>query len=90
MLKLAVEWGKVDKLLPRVEMLPGENHRDRVLTADEEASYLNAASAVGQSILDAYHSAFDGIRAAQRGEEPIEPRDPYLLRDATTILIDFG
>ena len=90
MLKLAVEWGKVDKLLPRVEMLPGENHRDRVLTADEEASYLNAASAVGQSILDAYHSAFDGIRAAQRGEEPIEPLDPYLLRDATTILIDFG
>lgn len=90
MLKLAVEWGKVDKLLPRVEMLPGENHRDRVLTADEEAKYLEAASAVGQSILDAHQRALDGIRAMERGEEPIEPRDPFLLRDATTILIDCG
>jgi integrase len=90
MLKLAVEWGKVDKLLPRVEMLPGENHRERVLTADEEARYVEAAAAVGQSILDGYQHALDGIRAAQRGEEPIEPRDPFLLRDVTTILIDFG
>jgi integrase len=90
MLKLAVEWGKVDKLLPRVEMLPGENHRERVLTADEEARYVEAAAAVGQSILDGYQHALDGIRAAQRGEEPIEPRDPFLLRDATTILIDCG
>jgi hypothetical protein len=32
MLKLAVEWGKVEKLLPKVEMLNGENHRERVLS----------------------------------------------------------
>jgi len=90
MLRLPVERGRVDKLLPRVEMLPGENHRDRVLTADEDAKYLEAASAVGQGIVDAYHRALDEIRATQRGEEPIEPRDPFLLRDITTILIDCG
>ncbi len=33
MQKLAMEWGKVNKALPKVEMLPGENHRDRVLTS---------------------------------------------------------
>jgi len=90
MLKLAVEWGKVDKLLPRVEMLPGENHRERVLTTEEETRYLNAASTVGDNILDAHRRALEGIRATERGEEPIEPRDPFLLRDATTILIDCG
>ncbi len=92
MLKLAVEWSKVDKLLPRVEMLPGENQHERVLTADEEAKYLEAAAPVGQSILGANQHALDGIRASQRGEEPIvsEPRDPFLLRDTTTILIDCG
>ncbi len=34
MLKLAVEWGKVKKPLPKVEMLNGENHRERVLNPD--------------------------------------------------------
>jgi integrase len=42
MLKLAVEWGKVEKLLPRVSMLPGERHRERVLTPDELARYFAA------------------------------------------------
>jgi hypothetical protein len=31
-LKLAVEWGKLDKVPPKIEMLPGERHRDRVLS----------------------------------------------------------
>jgi integrase len=44
MLKLAVEWGKVERLLPKVEMLSGENHRERVLSPDEENRYLAAAS----------------------------------------------
>ena len=30
LLKLAVEWGKLDKVPPKAEMLPGERHRDRV------------------------------------------------------------
>ena len=40
---LAQEWGKVEKVLPKVRMLPGERHRERVLTADEEKKYLDAA-----------------------------------------------
>jgi hypothetical protein len=42
------------------------------------------------NILDSYRRALEGIRATERGEDPVEPRDPYLLRDVTTILIDFG
>jgi hypothetical protein len=32
MFLLAQEWGKVEKVLPRVRMLSGERHRERVLT----------------------------------------------------------
>jgi integrase len=88
MLKLAVEWGKVEKALPKVEMLPGENHRDRVLSADEEAGYLEAATAIGEDILESYRCALEGIRATKRNEEPIQPDDPFLLRDAATVLVD--
>lgn len=52
MLKLAVEWGKVEKLLPKVEMLSGENHRERVLSPDEENRYLAAASAQSYLLRD--------------------------------------
>jgi integrase len=89
-LRLAVEWGRVDKLLPKVEMLPGENHRDRVLTPAEESRYLSAAQQIGDEILAAYERALTGIRARRRGQQPIEPEDPYLLRDVTTLLIDTG
>jgi integrase len=44
MFALAVEWGKVDKALPRVRMVPGEAHRERVLTDAEEAIYLANAT----------------------------------------------
>jgi len=43
MFRLAQEWGKVQKALPQVRMLPGEKHRERVLTADEEELYFRAA-----------------------------------------------
>ena len=36
MFHLAEEWGKVETVLPRVKMLPGERHRERVLSAEEE------------------------------------------------------
>jgi len=42
---LATEWGKVNRVLPRVRLLPGENHRERVLSFEEEAAYLDAAAA---------------------------------------------
>lgn len=44
MFALAVEWGRVEKALPKVRMLSGEAHRDRVLTPAEEAVYLANAS----------------------------------------------
>jgi len=83
MMKLATEWGKVEKGLPKVEMLPGENHRDRVLTAEEEGRYLESANAIGIGIQQAYLRALEGIRATLRGEKPIPPQDPFLLRDVT-------
>jgi integrase len=44
MFVLAVEWGRVEKALPKVRMIPGENHRERVLTPAEEALYLMYAT----------------------------------------------
>jgi len=40
MFHLAQEWGKLEKVPPRVRMLPGERCRDRVLSWDEEKRYL--------------------------------------------------
>ena len=44
MFHLAQEWGRVERALPSVKMLPGEKHRERVLTAPEEDLYFNGAS----------------------------------------------
>ena len=38
MFHLAEEWGGVSTVLPKVRMLPGENQRERVLSADEEST----------------------------------------------------
>jgi integrase len=90
MFALAMEWGKVERALPRVRMIPGEAHRDRVLNVNEEKKYLDAAQAGGTATLVAYEDALVGIRASLRGEIPIKPRDPFMLRDAATILLDCG
>jgi integrase len=84
---LATEWGKVSRILPRVRLLPGENHRERVLSFEEETPYLDAAADVGHRIEEAYQQALKGIRAQQRSQEPRRP-DSYLLSDVVTILID--
>jgi integrase len=89
MFHLAQEWGKVSTLLPKVKMLPGENQRERVLTAEEDTAYLNAAGELGQSIEQEYQEALLGIRATLRGEHPRKP-DAFLLRDVTTTLLDSG
>ena len=44
MFHLAQEWGRVDKALTKVKMIPGENHRERVLTSEEESLYFRAAN----------------------------------------------
>jgi len=87
---LALEWGKVDKLPAKISLVPGERRRERVLSEDEEDTYLEAAAGIGDSILEAHDAALKGIRATQRGEKPLKPRDPYVLRDAAVILLDCG
>jgi integrase len=89
MFHLAQEWGRVSTILPRVKMLPGENQRERVLSAEEETAYLNAASALGQRFDLEYRQALLGIRATLRGEQPKKP-DAFLLRDVITTLLDCG
>lgn len=42
-LRLAVEWGALE-VSPQIKMLPGERHRERVVTVEEETRYLAAAS----------------------------------------------
>src|SRR5258706_13877711 len=41
-MRLAVEWGVLESM-PKVKLLPGEKHRERVVTHEEEARYLAAA-----------------------------------------------
>ena len=43
MFHLAQEWGAVEKALPAVKMVPGELHRERVLTAAEEDLFFRGA-----------------------------------------------
>jgi integrase len=44
MFTVAQEWRKVEVALPKVKMLPGESHRERVLTEDEERIYFAGAT----------------------------------------------
>jgi integrase len=90
MLHVAVEWGNVEKAPVTVRLIPGERRRELVLSDEEEVAYLNAAGEIGDSIVEAFARALEGIRATQRGEEPVKPRDPYLLRDVATALLDCG
>jgi integrase len=89
---LAEEWDEERQLkrLAKIKLLPGENRRERVLSSAEEKRYLAAAVEVGDGILTSYERARDGIRATQRGQQPITPRDPYILRDFSTLLLDVG
>ncbi len=72
MFVLAMEWGKVERVLPRVRMIPGETRRDRVISMDEEKAYFEAAQSVGTAILEAYERALTEIRATLRGKKPIK------------------
>ncbi len=86
---LAQDWGKISAILPRLRLLPGENRRERVLTADEEKRYLDAAIDIGQRRAKNYQRARVGIRAVLRGEQPRQV-DAFALRDVGTILLDCG
>jgi len=41
-LRLAAEWGVIDAI-PVISLLPGERHRERVITVEEERAYLDKA-----------------------------------------------
>jgi len=43
---------------------------------------------IGDDIFAAYQSALAGIRATERGQQPIKPSDSYLLHDVSLILMD--
>ena len=85
---LAIEWGKVERALPKVRVLPGEAHRDRVLSTSDEQAYFDTAQLLGFKALAMYERALQGITATRRGQMPVKPRDPFLLRDVSTILAD--
>jgi len=89
-LLLAAEWGKIDRVPVKIQMQPGENRRERVLSEAEESAYLKAAEQVGASIIAAYEKSLAGIRATLRNEPPTQPNDPYLLRDVAMVLLDCG
>ena len=44
-LNLAAEWGVIEST-PKLALLPGENHRERVVSPQEESKYLAAASSL--------------------------------------------
>ena len=46
---LAVEWGQLESA-PKIKLLSGERHRERVITPEEEAKYLAAASPLLRSV----------------------------------------
>jgi integrase len=48
-LRLAEQWGVLEAA-PAISLLPGERHRERVVTLDEEAEYLDAAPEPVKSI----------------------------------------
>jgi integrase len=43
MVRLSAEWGVIDSRVPMIRMMPGERHREHVVTEEEEARYLAAA-----------------------------------------------
>ena len=88
--KLAQEWERTSRVLPMIRLLPGEKRRERVLSYQEETAYLKAAQEVGDAILEAYTEALGGVRATQRGQEPITPKDPYALLHLGLVLCDCG
>jgi len=42
-LRLAAEWNVFEGRIPKIKLLPRENHRDRVVTPQEETKYLAAS-----------------------------------------------
>jgi hypothetical protein len=54
-LRVASEWGEMGTV-PKIKMFPGERHRERVVSPDEEGRYLAAAreplASIGAVLVD--------------------------------------
>jgi integrase len=66
-LRVAAEWGLIQNV-PKIKRLPGERHRERVLTVQEEARFLAAAAEPLSSI------------AAVLADTGMRPEECYRLR----------
>ncbi|MGH9646978.1 MAG: hypothetical protein ACRD4E_09200, partial [Bryobacteraceae bacterium] len=62
MLRLATEWGQTDRTLAKVRALKGENHRERVLSPNEERKYLKVAPSLLRDVTTIYSTAAFGPR----------------------------
>ncbi len=51
MLRLAAEWGNLSGPVPKIRLLDGESGRERVLSVDEEASYLSSAELLVRTVV---------------------------------------
>ena len=65
--------------MPKVRMLPGERHRDRVISDDEEAAYLNAAPGLLRQVATVL------VDTAMRPEECFRMRWEDLQDDAVMV-----
>ncbi len=90
MLRLALEWGVLDQPAIRIQMLPGEATRSRVLSRDEECRYLAAAEKLATQSVDTPGLRSTESTAQLQAGPPPTRRDPFLLRDVVTILLDCG
>lgn len=88
-LTLAEEWEVIFKKPVKVKLLPGENQRDRTLTADEEKTYLAACLQHSYDVVAAYREAHAAFVDDKRKAPPARP-DARLMHDAAVILLDCG
>jgi integrase len=76
MFHLAQEWGKVEKALPTVRMVPGENHRERVLSAEVEALYFAGAKSEAMN----QHTAELAFGCGDHSPRGLRPEECFRLR----------
>lgn len=88
-LRLAEEWGEIQRQPFKVKLLEGENTRDRILDAEEERVYLAAALELAHEQIDRYHAALTAFEKGKRKAKPARP-DARLMHDAAILLLDTG
>lgn len=84
MLRLAVEWGRIASV-PKVKLLSGESHRERVISREEEARYLVCAppllAAVAVILFDSGARPEEAFRLGWQGVRWDDGRNGTLFID---------